>query len=183
MVVGQFLAGGIEAGRATLFASRLNLQGRVERIDAARHLMGQRRSRFWEFMLQIALKLLGAEFFRRASVNRTFDWRLGLALLRDRRVPGRAKCGALALGVCALIVLEIVELPLQLVLWTLLPLVGFAADAALDGIELVAVPLLVASVALPLLAPREVVQQIRAELGGAAPSRVYEAAAARVDRS
>ncbi len=99
------------------------------------------------------------------------DPKFGLKLLRDGRVPVKAKIAAFALGLGAVLVLEILELPLQTALALLLPIVGLAADFAVDGIELLAGPLLVATLALPHLAPRAVVEQIRAEGDG----RVYQA--------
>jgi hypothetical protein len=53
----------------------------------------------------------------------------------------------------------------------LLPVVGVVADFAIDGIEILAGPLLVATLALPYLAPRDLVEQIRAEGDG----HVYQA--------
>lgn len=103
------------------------------------------------------------------------DPKFGLRLLRDNRVPIKSKITALALGLGALFLLEILELPLQVVMSLLLPLVGVAADFAMDGIELLTVPMLVASLTLQWIAPREIVEQIRAEGDG----RVYEAA--RID--
>ena len=94
------------------------------------------------------------------------DPKFGLKLLRDKRVPAKAKISAFALGLGAVFVLEILELPLQTALALLLPFIGLAADFALDGIELLAGPLLVATLTLPYLAPRAVVEQIRAEGDG-----------------
>jgi hypothetical protein len=106
------------------------------------------------------------------------DPKLGLRLLRDSRVPLKSKLCALGLGLGAVLVLEILELPLQTALWLLLPVIGMAADFALDGLELLAGPLLVACLTLPVLAPREIVEQIRAE--GEPQGQVYEAKGARI---
>lgn len=94
------------------------------------------------------------------------DPKFGLKLLRDARVPVKAKIAAFALGLGAVFLLEILELPLQTALWLLLPVVGAVADFAVDGIELLAGPLLVATLTLPYLAPRDLVEQIRAEADG-----------------
>ncbi len=99
------------------------------------------------------------------------DPKFGLKLLRDSRVPLKAKFTAFALGLGAIFVLQILELPLQAALALMLPFVGLAADFALDGAELLAGPLLIATLCLPYLAPRDVVDQIRAEGEG----RVYQA--------
>lgn len=91
------------------------------------------------------------------------DPKFGLKLLRDKRVPLQPKIAAFALGLGAVFVLEILELPLQMALMILLPIVGLAADLALDGVEILAGPLLVATLTLPYLAPRDIVDQIRVE--------------------
>lgn len=99
------------------------------------------------------------------------DPKFGLKLLRDGRVPVKSKIAAFALGLGAIFVLEILEIPIQTALWLLLPIVGAVADFAIDGIELLAGPLFVATLTLPYLAPRDVVEQIRAEGEG----HVYQA--------
>ncbi|MBW3636532.1 MAG: hypothetical protein KY445_08725 [Armatimonadetes bacterium] len=101
------------------------------------------------------------------------DFKLGLRLLRDGRVPFKSKIAGLGLGLGAVFILEILELPLQTALMLLLPFVGIAADLALDGVELLAGPIIVASLVLPYLAPRDIVEQIRAE--GQPQGQVYEA--------
>ncbi|RYG75349.1 hypothetical protein EON80_00940, partial [bacterium] len=95
---------------------------------------------------------IGRHFFRRAvataapkATGGTIDPKLGLRLLRDSRVPTKSKIAALALGLGAVFVLEILELPLQMVMTFLLPFFGLAADMAIDGIELLAGPIFVAS--------------------------------------
>ena len=99
------------------------------------------------------------------------DPKFGLKLLRDGRIPVKSKIAAFGLGLAAAFVLEILELPIQTVLAILLPIVGLAADFAIDGVELLAGPLLVATLTLPYLAPRDLVAQIRAEGEG----HVYQA--------
>ena len=136
-------------------------------------------------MIQSLLKMLGGQMLQRAvargGLQKAFDWRLGVQLMRDNRVPARSKWLSIAAGLLALGVLEVVELPVQAALWAFLPLIGFAADAAVDGIELLAVPFLVATIALPFLAPRDVVAQIRHQRAGADEhGRVYDAASAKV---
>lgn len=120
---------------------------------------------------------IGRHLLRRAVAGgakkiggNALDPKFGMKLLRDSRVPVKAKISAFALGLAALFVLEILELPIQTALWLLLPVVGAAADFAVDGVELLAGPLLIATLALPYLAPRELVEQLRAEGDG----RVYQ---------
>ena len=59
--------------------------------------------------------------------------------------------------------IELLEIPLEGVLAVLLPGVGAAGDIAVDGVEAVVVPVLVATLLMPYLAPPSIVQQLRAE--------------------
>jgi len=88
---------------------------------------------------------------------------LGYALLRDRRVPIRAKLIALGIGAAGVGAIELLQLPVEGVVAALLPLIGAAGDLALDGAEAVIGPVLIATLLLPHLAPADLVQQIRAE--------------------
>ena len=88
---------------------------------------------------------------------------LGYALLRDRRVPIRAKLIALGIGAAGVGAIELLQLPVEGVVAALLPLMGAAGDLALDGAEAVIGPVLIATLLLPHLAPADLVQQIRAE--------------------
>ncbi len=115
-------------------------------------------------MLRLLLVHLGHRVLGQSGVGRALDWKLGLRLLRDRRVASATKMLSLGIGVGALIVLEALELPLQSALALLIPVLGLAADFALDGIELLAVPFFVATLALPFLAPRELVDEVRSGL-------------------
>ncbi len=114
-------------------------------------------------MLRLLLTHLGHRFLKQSVAGRVLDWKLGLRLLRDRRVPGSTKVLSMGLGLGALVVLEVLELPLQTALALLVPVLGLAADFALDGIELLAVPFFVSTLLLPFLAPREVVEQVRGQ--------------------
>ena len=115
------------------------------------------------------------------GLQKTFDWRLGLQLMRDGRVPARSKFQALALGVLALIALEVLELPVQAALWAFLPLIGAAADFAVDGLELLVVPFLISTIALPFLAPRDVVDALRGKRAATDEhGRVYDAVNSKV---
>jgi len=91
------------------------------------------------------------------------DIRLGFALMRDRRVPLRSKLVAILLGLAVTALVEFLELPVEALISMLLPVLGAAGDLVLDGAEIVAGPLLLANVLLPCLAPRPIVDQIRAE--------------------
>ena len=88
---------------------------------------------------------------------------LGYALLRDRRVSFRPKVVALGAGLAVAGVIEVLQIPVESVLALFLPIVGAAGDVALDGAEAVIVPVLVATLLMPYLAPPSIVQQLRAE--------------------
>ena len=88
---------------------------------------------------------------------------LGYALLRDRRVSLRPKFVALGAGLVVLGVIQVLQLPLESVLAFVLPGVGAAGDVAVDGAEAVVVPVLVATLLMPHLAPRSIVDELRAE--------------------
>ena len=88
---------------------------------------------------------------------------LGFALLRDQRVPIRAKLIALGVGAAVITVMELVQIPFESIVAALLPFGGGPADLALDGAEAVVGPILVACLLLPRLTPPDLVRQIRAE--------------------
>ena len=89
--------------------------------------------------------------------------RLGYRLLRDYRVPIRAKLMALGIGTACIGVLELLQLPLEAVLAGILPLIEITGDIAFDGAEAVIGPVIIATMLLPYLVPPLLVRQIRAE--------------------
>jgi|SRR5215469_4447893 len=91
------------------------------------------------------------------------DVRLGYRLLKDNRVPLRAKLTALGIGAACIAALEVLEMPLEAVLAAILPLVGITGDIALGGAEVVFGPVLIATILLPYMVAPPLVQQIRAE--------------------
>ena len=88
---------------------------------------------------------------------------LGYALLRDHRVSLRPKLAALCMGLAVAGLIELLQIPVESVLAFILPVVGAAGDVALDGAEAVVLPVLVATLLMPYLAPRDVVQELRTE--------------------
>jgi hypothetical protein len=88
---------------------------------------------------------------------------LGYALLRDRRVPVRPKCVALGVGLAVMGIIQLLQVPFESVLAFVLPGVGAAGDVAVDGVEAVVLPVLVATLLMPYLAPQNIVQELRAE--------------------
>ncbi|HLK59849.1 MAG TPA: hypothetical protein VKU00_25025 [Chthonomonadaceae bacterium] len=94
------------------------------------------------------------------------DVGLGFALLKDRRVSWKTKLLALLLGAGILGLLVLLELPVETIIAGLLPALGVMMDVTIDGLEFVAGPILFAVLLLPHLAPKPLVQQIRAERAG-----------------
>lgn len=90
------------------------------------------------------------------------DFKLGVSLLRDRRIPVPTKLLALGIGVGLTMLLEAFEMPLETLLAVLLPGVGMAANFAMDGLESIICPLLFAALALPHIAPKPVAAEARA---------------------
>ena len=95
--------------------------------------------------------------------GKRLDLRLGMTLFRDKRVPATAKLGAMAIGLAAMMVWNILELPVEALIAFLLPLVGMGIEIAWNGAQTVIGSLLFASLALPYVAPKMLVQAIRAE--------------------
>ena len=91
------------------------------------------------------------------------DIKLGWKLLKDNRVPIRAKLAALGIGAACIAALEALELPLDTVLAAILPLVGITGDIVLGGTEAIIGPVLIATMLLPYMVAPPLVRQIRAE--------------------
>ena len=94
------------------------------------------------------------------------DLKLGYALLRDARVPFHSKLAGFAVGLASLVLVGILELPLEEILAAVVPFVGIVSDLLLDGVEAIVGPFLVACLVLPYLAPSTVVNQVRRERAG-----------------
>jgi hypothetical protein len=94
---------------------------------------------------------------------------LGYALLRDRRVSVRSKLIALTVGLTVTGLVELLQLPFESVFALLVPVAGAASDIVIDGAEVVIIPVLVATVLMPYLAPSAIVQQLRAERAASVP--------------
>jgi len=100
---------------------------------------------------------------KRLTRLKSMNIRLGYRLLRDHRVPIRTKLMALGIGVACIGALEVLELPLEGVLAAILPLIGITGDIALDGVEAVVGPVIIATILLPYLVAPPLVRQIQAE--------------------
>ena len=107
--------------------------------------------------------MIGAMRFPRLMEHPILDVKLGFALMRDRRVPLRVKAAALVMGLVLTAIVEGLELPIEGLLSVLLPVLGAVGDVVLDGAETVAGPLVLGSLLLPYLAPKDVVARVRAE--------------------
>lgn len=86
------------------------------------------------------------------TVGRFFDVREGWRLMRSREVSWWLKLIALAIGVAVCGVMLYFEAPLEAVVAVLMPGVGGIIDLAIDGAEVVMLPMLVACAILPLIA-------------------------------
>src|SRR5436305_14511241 len=84
---------------------------------------------------------------------KAFDLKLGYALLRDRRVRFASKAASLAIGLGALVLVAVLELPVEEIVAAVVPFAGVGGDLLLDGVEIIVGPLLVACLVLPYLTP------------------------------
>ena len=62
-------------------------------------------------------------------------------LLRDQRVPIRAKLIALGVGAAVIAIIELLQMPFETIVAALLPFVGIPGDLTLDGAEAVIGPI------------------------------------------
>lgn len=97
---------------------------------------------------------------RERTPRKLFDFKLGYALLGDRRVLLRYKVAAFAIGYAVVAILGFIEFPVEEML-AVIPFIGILGDVALDGLEAIYVPILLACLMLPYLAPTTIVDQIR----------------------
>jgi hypothetical protein len=93
--------------------------------------------------------------------------KLGYVLLRDSRVPVRAKMLALGIGALATTAVEVLEIPIEGFFAMVLPLIGIAGDLAVGTTEAVVGPIIVACLLLPHMAAPALVEQVRAEQSAA----------------
>jgi hypothetical protein len=98
------------------------------------------------------------------GLARYVDFGLGMALMRDARVPLKSKAMAVGIGVALMTGLVALEIPVESALTLLMPLLG-PLDLAIDGAEETIGTLLVATMLIAKLAPKDVVELIREERG------------------
>ena len=85
-------------------------------------------------------------------------------LLLDSRIPIQSKIIAYVIGLAVFAVLSLIELPVETALAFCLPLIGIVGDVAIEGAEFIAVPLLIAALLLPYIAPAGAVELVRRDL-------------------
>jgi hypothetical protein len=138
---------------------------------------GERGRRSDEQMKNAMIRHIGGIALNRAARNyigegKRIDAKLGIALFRDRRVPVPAKMAAIALGFVLMTVLNALQLPLDAVIAFLLPFVGLGVELMWNGAETLIGTLLFSALALPFVAPKGIVERIRAERAGPIPVAV-----------
>ena len=69
----------------------------------------------------------------------------------------------MGVGLAVMGIIQLLQVPFESVLAFVLPGVGAAGDVAVDGVEAVVLPVLVATLLMPYLAPPSIVQELRAE--------------------
>jgi hypothetical protein len=120
-------------------------------------------------LLQFAGSHAARQTLKKHSVaGGPLDLRFGMQLLvREKRIPVMYKLLALGLGGALTWLLVAFEAPLETVIAAFLPVIGFAADALVDGAEVVICPVIFAALMLPYLAPKLLVGEVRdgVELG------------------
>jgi hypothetical protein len=116
-------------------------------------------------MVNILLRLFGERALHKAvsrGANNPLDVKFGVALLRERRIPFKSKLLAFGMGVGVLALLLAFQVPVEAVATFLAPIL-LPLDFAIDGFEIVALPILFMSLLLAYVAPRDIVQEIRDE--------------------
>ena len=97
------------------------------------------------------------------------DIGFGFALLKDRRVPLASKLAALGLGGLIVAALLAMEAPVEALIALLLNIPGLGFDVMVDGLEMLAGPVLIGCALLPRLLPAALVTELRTERYGVSP--------------
>ncbi len=104
---------------------------------------------------------------KHSKTGGALDLKFGMHLLfREREVSPLHKLLALGLGAALTWFLIALETPLEAIVATFLPLAGIAIDALIDGAEVIICPLIFASLMLPYLAPKVLVEALRSTRSG-----------------
>lgn len=91
---------------------------------------------------------------RKAHKSGFLDIRQGFQLFRSREVSAIQKLGALGIGGFLTALLMLFEVPLESIVGVLLPFLGVALDMAIDGAEVILLPMLIGAAVLPHLVRR-----------------------------
>lgn len=117
-------------------------------------------------MLNIMLRLFGERAMHKAihakSGRSPLDIKFGVALLRDRRIPIKSKLMSLSGGIGLLALLLAFEIPVEAIATFLAPIL-LPLDFVIDGLEIVALPILFMTILIAHFAPRPLVDAIYAE--------------------
>ena len=117
-------------------------------------------------MLRLMLRLFGERAFQKAINTKTgrspLDIKFGIALLRDRRIPFKAKLLSLGMGIGLVVLLVALQVPIEAVATFLAPIL-LPLDFAIDGLELVALPVLLMAILIAHVAPHALVDAIYTE--------------------
>jgi hypothetical protein len=118
-------------------------------------------------MWKLALHLLGRravhQVLAKQGQNGRMDFRFGLKLWRDRRVPAGAKIQSLLLALLAMLFVNILEIPAEAILAIAVPGLGLGANLLWNGFENILGPILFTGWMLPRIAPRQIVELILRE--------------------
>jgi hypothetical protein len=112
-------------------------------------------------MFRLLLRMMGMRAATKAIAGTggrppLLDFRTGFALFRDGRVPAPTKLLALMLGGAATALMVALEVPVEAVIGFVLNIPGVGLDLAVDGLEMVAGPLLFGALFLTRLAPKAI---------------------------
>ncbi len=108
----------------------------------------------------IGRRVLPHAVARHAHKKGWLDLKLGFALLRDKRVSVLAKLASIATGAALTAIFIALEVPLETIVGALLPFVGLFFDLAIDGIEVLILPIVIGSFVLQKLAPKNIVREL-----------------------
>jgi hypothetical protein len=100
-------------------------------------------------MANLFVRAAGRHAQRRGWLN----VRHGFELLRSPEVPLGRKAAALSIGLLVTVILGAMEVPLAGLVGILLPILGLGFDLAVDGVELIVLPVLFGSIVLARMFP------------------------------
>lgn len=119
-------------------------------------------------MLHTILRMFGLRVIQRSLHGSEkkpplLDIGLGIALMRDRRVPFSAKAKSVTLGALTVAIFLALQLPLDAAILILLNAAGLGVNAVMDGLQILFGTILFGALYLTRLAPRALAERVRAE--------------------